>query len=149
VKIYRDIAGTDLIQVMDDSQSYSNGASVWIRSYKMNGYYTPTVDCYMKCFTNYNDLSNKPVTFFEIGGGNPPDNIKDNMYHMGKISLGTNTIYQRYNLYIKNTDSGAIANDIVFSNRFGNLIENILTSNSNLPSKVLLSSSINANEISS
>lgn len=91
---------------------------------------------------SYNDLANKPVTFFEIGGTNPPDNIKDNMYHIGKISLGTNTSYQRYNLYIKNTDSGAIANDIVFSNRFGNLIENTLTSNST-PSSTTYNCAVN------
>ncbi len=37
---------------------------------------------------DYNDLTNKPVTFLEQGTGNTPDSLTDNIYHTGRLSLG-------------------------------------------------------------
>ncbi len=42
---------------------------------------------------NYNDLYNKPVTFYAVGTYNPPTDISQDMYHTGKVIVGdyTNT----------------------------------------------------------
>jgi len=81
---------------------------------------------------NYNDLSNKPVTFFEIGGTKPPNAITDNMYHAGSISIGTNILVAGNKLFIKSVNNNAILNDIDYTgSSYGKVVENKLTVNSN------------------
>jgi len=80
----------------------------------------------------YNDLSNKPITFFEIGGTKPPNAITDNMYHTGSISIGTNTLVAGNKLFIKSVNKTAVLNDIDYTGRsYGEVVENKLTVNSN------------------
>jgi hypothetical protein len=60
---------------------------------------------------DYNDLTNKPVTFYEIGTTNPPNDINDDIYHLGNISLGSNNIGNNYKLFLNNnniTDSNKL-----------------------------------------
>ena len=37
---------------------------------------------------NYNDLSNKPVTFYAVGTTNPPTDITQDMFHTGGVIIG-------------------------------------------------------------
>ena len=79
---------------------------------------------------SYNDLVNKPVTFFEVGGVNPPDNIKDNMYHLGNIGLGDDTTEADTKLNIYGKNKKAIYNDFEFTAEHNDfLIDNNLLMN--------------------
>ena len=40
---------------------------------------------------DYNDLTNKPETFLKVGSNELPDDVFDNVYHLGQIYLGTST----------------------------------------------------------
>jgi hypothetical protein len=81
---------------------------------------------------DYNDLTNKPVTFYEIGTTNPPNAINDDMYHTGNISIGTNAIISGNKVCIKGINTQALLSDIDYTgSNYGNVVENKLTMNAN------------------
>ena len=55
---------------------------------------------------DYGDLSNKPITFYEVGSTNAPNDINDNIFHTGKIAIGTNTTESYTKLTVENSGSG-------------------------------------------
>ena len=58
---------------------------------------------------NYDDLTNKPETFL-VSGGSLPTGVNDDIYHTGKISIGSSTISSTAKLYIE--QSGSDSGDI-------------------------------------
>jgi hypothetical protein len=56
---------------------------------------------------DYEDLTNAPVTFYEIGGTEPPDDINDNMYHTGNVVLGDDGSYNNTTLKVINKSTTA------------------------------------------
>ena len=57
---------------------------------------------------DYNDLYNKPVTFYKSGTTTIPTSITQNMYHLGEIYIGRNDAVYPYS---KLTVDGTIANN--------------------------------------
>ena len=67
--------------------------------------------------------------FYEVGGTTPPDNISDNMFHLGDIAIGKNAPDTPLDIYSTGSDSSNIKNTI--------------TANTNGSEKIAIENTIN------
>ncbi len=98
---------------------------------------------------DFNDLTNKPVTFFEVGGTNPPNDIGDDMYHIGNIIIGdtiTNNIGNR-NINLSVINNASTSYDYSIYSKI-DASDNTYGSNINLKNEIISNGSLHWSNLS-